>query len=262
MYIHSNHRWGYGQIPILLVVTSAPLLGGLWHVQNKAKKAGLIKKYEEEHKTDEPKKTIGERLIWLANEIDIIGCLLFVGFLTLVLLPLVLALTAWGGWGSPITIGTICGGVVCGILFCIWEWKYAVKPVIPLGKWEDKTPIYGVLALSTVTIISATNWQFFNTYLVISRKISVTKAMYLGRGYNVAYVVFQLVSGYLMKRTRKWRPLVWAGVSMLILGVGLMIPARLPTSSDAFVVISETIAGMGSGKCFFFFFCRIILLIK
>jgi hypothetical protein len=33
----------------------------------------------------------------------------------------------------------------------------------------------------------------------------------------------------------------------MILGIGLMIPARLPHSSNAFVVISQTIAGFGSG---------------
>lgn len=69
----------------------------------------------------------------------------------------------------------------------------------------------------------------------------------LDRGYNVAYTIAMVVSGYTMKRTRKWRPLVWVGISLMILGIGLMIPARLPHSSNAFVVISQTIAGFGSG---------------
>lgn len=36
----------------------------------------------------------------------------------------------------------------------------------------------------------------------------------------------------------------------MTLGVGLLIPARLPTSSDALIVISETVAGFGAGMIY------------
>ncbi|CEG63593.1 hypothetical protein RMATCC62417_00711 [Rhizopus microsporus] len=241
-------RWGYGLCCIILGGTAVPLIGGLWYVHFKLKRSGLIEEYKaKQAETEEPKMNIFQKFIWLMTEIDIVGSLLLIAGLCLILLPLVLALPKWGGWSSGITIGTLVAGVVAWVLFAIWEWKFARKPIIPLARWNTHTPLLGVLALSTVTLISSTNWQYFTTYLLVSRKVSIDTAIYLERGYNVAYIVCEVTVGYLMKRTRKWRPFVWAGVSLTILGVGLMIPARLPSSSDAFVVISQTIVGIGSG---------------
>lgn len=239
-------------IPILICVTSFPVVGSLWKLNFKVKKSGLIDDYKREQKIvrESENLSIMQKIVWFIIEIDVIGSLLLVTGLALILLPLVLALPSWGGWSSGTTIGTLVGGVVTWGLFLVWEWKFALKPIIPITRWESRTPLYGVLALSTVTIISSTAWQFFTTYLMVSRKLSADDAILLERGYNVAYIICEVIVGYFMKRTRVWRPFVWAGVSLTILGVGLMIPARLPTASTAFLVISQTIVGIGSGFLF------------
>ncbi|KAI7900320.1 major facilitator superfamily domain-containing protein [Cokeromyces recurvatus] len=250
LYYNGNWRWGYGMIPIILLVTCLPVLGTLWKLYFQVRKRGLLKEYKAEQikiygKAE--KMNFIQRIIWLGVEIDIIGSILLIAGLCLILLPLVLATTSWGGWSSGKTIGTLIAGVAAWALFGIWEWRFAAKPVIPITRWESRTPLYGVCALSTVTIISSTNWQYYTTYLMISRDLTVSDAILLERGYNVAYIICEFLVGILMKRFRVWKPFVWTGVSLIILGVGLMIPARLPTSSDAFVVISQTIVGIGSG---------------
>ncbi|EIE87916.1 hypothetical protein RO3G_12627 [Rhizopus delemar RA 99-880] len=252
LYDHGQWRWGYGLVCIILAGTAIPLIGGLWYVHFKLKRSGLLEEYRAQQQTkssplEDSDKSFFDKFIWVLIHIDVVGSLLLIAGLCLILLPLVLALTKWGGWQSGITIGTLVAGVVSWGLFAIWEWKFSPKPIIPLGSWKSQTPLLGVLALSTVTLISSTNWQYYTTYLMVSRKLDVDTATYLERGYNVAYIVCEVVVGYLMKRSRKWRPFVWVGVSLMILGVGLMIPARLPTSSNAFVVISQTIVGIGSG---------------
>ncbi|KAI8080097.1 major facilitator superfamily domain-containing protein [Gilbertella persicaria] len=247
LYDSGHLRWGYGMVPILLFVTSFPLLANLWRLQYKVKKSGLIEKYKQENNIQDVKMGIFERIQWLLIELDVVGSLLLIAGLCLILLPLVLANTTWGGWGSGITIGTLVGGVVAWALFALWEIKFSKKPIIPLARWDTRTPLYGVCALSTVTIISSTNWQYYTTYLMVSRRYTSERAQLIERGYNVAYILCEVVAGYLMKRFRVWKPFVWTGVALTILGVGLMIPARLPSSSDAFVVISQTIVGIGSG---------------
>ncbi|KAI9482696.1 MAG: major facilitator superfamily domain-containing protein [Benjaminiella poitrasii] len=249
LYRAGQWRWGYGMIPIILFATSAPLIGNLWKLFFQVKRSGLLDDFKAKQKKNKQEEnfTFFQKVVWFIEEIDIIGSLFLVAGLCLILLPLVLALPSWGGWSSGITIGTLVGGVVAWGLFAIWEWRFAKKPIIPLTRWDTRTPLYGVCALSTVTIISSTNWQFFTTYLMVSRKLESADALLLERGYNVAYIICEVIVGILMKRFRVWRPFVWTGVSLTILGVGLMIPARLPTSSDAFVVISQTIVGIGSG---------------
>ncbi|CAO3644768.1 unnamed protein product [Mucor fragilis] len=249
LFNSGNWRWGYGSVSIIIFVTSFPLIFCLWKLNFRVKRSGLLKDFKDEQRKirEEENLSFWEKCVWFIVEIDIIGSLLLVAGLCLILLPLVLALPSWGGWTSGKTLGTLCSGVVAWGLFGLWEWKMAKKPIIPLAKWNTRTPLYGVCALSTVTIISSTNWQFFLTYLMVSRRIDSEKAILLERGYNVAYIICEVIAGYLMKRFRVWKPFVWAGVSLIILGVGLMIPARLPSSSDAFVVISQTIVGIGSG---------------
>ncbi|KAL9538206.1 hypothetical protein MBANPS3_011112 [Mucor bainieri] len=249
MYSSGNWRWGWGMLTLIVLVTSSPLIFTLWKLYFQVRRAGLMDEFKAEQRRIRREENLSflQKCIWLIEEIDIVGSVLMVAGLCLILLPLVLANSTWGGWGSGVTIGTLVSGVVAWALFALWELMFAKKPIIPLAKWETRTPIYGVLALSTVTIISSTNWQYYTTYLRLSRQLTASQAQLLERGYNVAYIVCEVIVGLLMKRFRVWRPFVWAGVSLIILGVGLMIPARQPTSSDAFVVVSQTIVGIGSG---------------
>ncbi|KAF7721895.1 hypothetical protein EC973_003963 [Apophysomyces ossiformis] len=238
-------RWIYGMNPILLTSASVPLLIGLWHVQSKIRRAGGVDHHGSS--STGKKDTQWEKAVWLAKEIDLVGSLLLVAGLSLVLFPLVLAVPRLGGWRSGITLGTLFCGAIAWLLFGLWEYKMATKPIIPLSRWKSSNPMWGMMAVLTMTMIASANWQYFTTYLQVSRRISPEKAVLLERGYSVAYIFAQVFVGYLMKRYRVWRPFVWIGVSLLVLGVGLMIPARLPTSSDAFVAISQTIAGIGAG---------------
>ncbi|KAG0185420.1 hypothetical protein DFQ28_009377 [Apophysomyces sp. BC1034] len=239
-------RWVYGMIPLILLVATAPLLTGLWHAEYKVKKSGLLES-KNDLSTPVEKKSISERALWFVTEIDLMGSLLLVAGLYLILLPMVLARARWGGWSSPTTLGTLISGVVAWILFGFWEWKMARKPIISVGRWESRNPLYGVLAASILHLINATNWQYLLTYLQVSRRASPKKATFMQRSYVMTSIVVQVAVGYCMKRTRVWRPFVWIGCGLLITGVALMIPARLPTSSDAFVVISQVVAGVGAG---------------
>jgi MFS family permease len=83
--------------------------------------------------------------------------------------------------------------------------------------------------------------------LVVSRDLTFADALLLERGYQVAYLIFQLLTAFAMKRWNTVRPFVWVGIIVHTAGIGMMIYARLPTSSDAVVVISQTIVGAAGG---------------
>ena len=144
-------------------------------------------------------------------------------------------------------MGTLCGGIVAWILLGIWEWKYAKQPLIPMTRWENRTPIYGSLAAATITLVSSLNWTYFFSFIQVTRRASITRATYIRNGYRVAFTITQPIVGYLMMKTKVWRPFVWIGMSLFVLGVGLMIPARQPGASDAFMTITQVISGIGAG---------------
>lgn len=141
-------------------------------------------------------------------------------------------------------IVTLVTGGVAWILFVLWEWKFAQKPIVPITNWESKNPVWGVLTIALVNVINMImDKQYFLTYLQVTRGVTPKIATYLERGFNCTYVTLPLIVGFCMKKTRSWRPYVWIGVSLSILSTGLMIPARHSTSSDGFIVISQILFG-------------------
>lgn len=244
-FVDSNQwRWAYSMIPFCITATAVPLLWGLYRIERTIKKSNLMPD-RRQSKSRESSRI--ERVKYVFREFDIIGSLLFIGALCMILLPLVLGPYNWGGWNTPRTIGCLVGGFVCGLVFIAYEWKFAHHPVIPMGNWESTTPIAGVMVCACISMIRAVNWTYFMTYLQITRYASVLESTYIQRSYDAMFLLSQLLAGFLMKRFKVYRPIVFAGICLYILGMGLMIPARYPTSPLGFVVIAQVISGLGSG---------------
>ncbi|KAF9432926.1 hypothetical protein BGZ76_010133 [Entomortierella beljakovae] len=227
-------RNAYILMGVLSLVGATVLLVPLWHLQRKAEResAGRFER-----------RTFG----WLLREFDVVGALLLTASMSLTLLPMILARTVEGNWGNPMILGTVIAGVVSFFLLIIWEAKFTTKPIMSTKMWKDRTTFGGLIVTLVFAIMSSVNYQYFTLYLVISRGLTNGEALLLERGYPLAWLVFQLFTALLMKRFNYCRVFVWIGVFVNVIGVGLMIPARLPTSSDAFVVISQAIAGAGAG---------------
>lgn len=244
---NTTWRWAYAMIPICIGVTSIPLLSGLFSVEKKIKRSGLLPKKD---KSQFQEMTFMEKFKHACTEIDAIGSILFIGALCMILLPLTLGPARWGGWNTPPTIGCLVGGFICAIVFVVYEWKVAQNPVIPIGDWDTPTPIAGVMTLASISCIRVINWSYFITYLQITRGASIIESVYIERSYHAMFLITQIIAGFLMKRYKVYRPVVLVGISLYIIGMGLMIPSRYPTSPIGFVIISQIIAGFGSGMIY------------
>ncbi|ORZ02362.1 major facilitator superfamily domain-containing protein [Syncephalastrum racemosum] len=248
---HGQWRWVYGMLPILMAVMGAPLLLGLWHVTLKVDR---INKQESQPLLSPPTPGDTGRVHWV-DEVDLVGSILLVAALCLTLIPPVLAVSHWGGWQSPTTLGALFAGLITWIALCVWETRYATRPLLPVMSrliWPEndalRTAKYAILILSIVTMVSAVNWQFFTTFLQVTRRASPQKATYLERGYSIGFILVQMLIGYLMKRfTKRWRVYIFVGVGCLITSVAMMIYARSPDTSDFIVAVSQTLAGVASG---------------
>ncbi|KAI9492359.1 major facilitator superfamily domain-containing protein [Zychaea mexicana] len=245
-----NWRWVYSMIPFSILGTAIILYIGLFHVEYKMRKSGDLQQVKAQLKEHTPKRSLGERIKWVLEELDIIGSLLLVGALCMLLLPLVLAATDFGGWQSPTTIGLLVGGAVALVLFLGYEWKLCKKPLIPMGNWDTFTPMAGVLCISMISIITSIPWAYFQMYLQISRNWDIIKATHVDRSYDAVYLVSQVIAGYLMRYFKIYRPIILSGIVLFMVGMGMMIPSRYPGASDVFLVASQVISGFGAGWCF------------
>ncbi|KAF9408261.1 hypothetical protein BGZ94_002377 [Podila epigama] len=234
---YTTWRNVYLLIGLVALAGAIAILVPLWYLQKKGERALKSEGYTI------PKRTIG----WLLHEFDTVGAVLITLGMSLTLLPMILARTFDGNWSNPKIIGMFVAGVVSLILLVIWEVRFTDRPIMSMKIWSNRTAFGGLVVVFFMTVIPAMNWQYYTLYLVISRDLSFADALLLERGYQVAYLVFQLITAFLMKRFNTLRPFVWVGIVIHTIGIGLMIPARLPTASDAFVVISQTIVGAAGG---------------
>ncbi|KAF9432924.1 hypothetical protein BGZ76_010131 [Entomortierella beljakovae] len=227
-------RIGYLVMGITAIFGAICLMAPLWHIQIKSMRRGVEK---------QQRKTIR----WLLHEFDAVGAVLITLGLSLTLLPLVLAKSYEGNWSNPKIIGMIISGIIFFALLVFWEVKYTDKPIMSMKIWTNRTAIGGLLIVFLLKIMGNVNWQYLTVYFVVSRDISFGDSFMLVRGFQMAWLVFQLLAGFLMKRYNTIRPFAWIGITLYVVGVGLMIPARAPDASVALVVISQTIAGAGGG---------------
>ncbi|KAG0345199.1 hypothetical protein BG005_001407 [Podila minutissima] len=219
---------------LVSVVGAAALLVPLWRLQRKAKRA-INRRFER------------RSLRWLLHEFDAVGALLLTAGMSLTLLPMILANSYEGNWKNAKILGMVCSGIVFIILLVIWEAKYTDRPIMSMKIWGNRTA-FGALVIGLVfAIMSSVNYQYLTLYLVIARNLTYGEASLLERGYPIVWTILQLITALLMKRFNTCRPFVWIGIVIHVIGVGLMIPARVPTASAAFVVVSQAIAGGGAG---------------
>ncbi|KAG0376204.1 hypothetical protein BGX24_008122 [Mortierella sp. AD032] len=229
----ANWRNVYIIISVLSTIGAIAVLVPLWYLQKKTQSQGTV---------------IERRSIsWLLHEFDAIGALLITLSMSLTLLPMILARSFEGNWANPKILGMFCTGIVCYGLLAFWEVKYTNRPIMPMRIWTNRTCFGGLVVMFFMTVMAAVNWQYYTAYLMVSRDLTVQQALFLERGYQVAYLIFQLITGLLMKRFKILRPFIWVGIIIHTVGIGLMILARAPDSHDVFVFLSQTIVGAAGG---------------
>ncbi|KAF9161521.1 hypothetical protein DFQ26_004473 [Actinomortierella ambigua] len=224
-YIAAGCITGFGALALMVP---------LWYVQVQLRRRNVAQP---------PRRS----LHWLAQEFDIPGAVLLTLSLALVCLPLTLAKRTQGNWNDPAIISMLCIGVACFVLLYFWETRWAKRPILSIKIWTNRTAFGSLMVIFMLKFMGHVAWQYLTQYFVVSRDLSFGQANLLVRGYQVGWLVCQLIAALLLKRFKKARPMVWFGVLVYCLGIGLMIPARHRTASTAFIVVAQVLGGAGAG---------------
>lgn len=229
-------KWRIGYIAggVISGFGALALLFPLWYVHGQLRRRKVAQP---------PRKS----LHWLAHEFDIPGAVLLTLALALVCLPLTLAKRAKGNWENPAIITMLCVGVLCFVLPVLWETRYATRPILSIKVWTNRTAFGSLMVMFLLKFMGHVAWQYLTQYFVVSRDLSFGDANMLVRGYQIGWLVCQLIAALLLKRYKKARLMVWFGVFVYCLGIGLMIPARHRTASTTFIVVAQVLGGAGAG---------------
>ncbi|KAH9944596.1 MFS general substrate transporter [Amylocystis lapponica] len=178
--------------------------------------------------------------------VDYLGAVLTLAGCTLVILPLI-----WGGvtfpWASAVVLAPLFSGILLVALFCIWEWKGARLPIVPMYifKHVTVTGVYITMFVNGMVFYSSLFYlpQFFQVALGYS---PIRAGVFL-LPVLVSQTSASMVAGQIVSRTGRYRNIIHTGFTVLAVGCGCLstVSARTPKGLLVFFMLLE---GIGAGQ--------------
>ncbi|CCM02629.1 uncharacterized protein FIBRA_04732 [Fibroporia radiculosa] len=152
----------------------------------------------------------------------------------------VIAMT-WGGveyaWiSAPVLVPLVLGMVGLGC-FLLYEGLCAKNPLIPLSVIQNRTSISGYLQTAILSVIL--------TGFACKNSSPITSGFEL-LGAALTLAPMSLVSGAVVAKTGRYRPPLWAGWVLVVLGQALLMLLRAD-SARVIAIVFSVIIGTGTG---------------
>ncbi|KAJ9164879.1 MFS general substrate transporter [Coniochaeta hoffmannii] len=237
-YEDISWRWGFGTFAIVFPVVAAPLYFILKYNVRKAKKLGVLGR-------EKSNRTVLQTIWFYTLEFDFLGVLLFSAGLVLFLLPFNIADAAPNGWASDYIIAMLVVGFVLLVIFGLFETLLAPTPMLNFSSLANRT-VVGACLLDATYQISYYCWaNYFTSFLQVVNNLSISEAGYVNNTFNVVSGVLLLLVGYLIRRTGRFKWLLYIAVPLYIFAQGLMIYFRRPNQSVGYLVMCEVFISIG-----------------
>ncbi|KAJ3771995.1 MFS general substrate transporter [Lentinula raphanica] len=177
--------------------------------------------------------------------VDYLGAFLTLIGCTLIMLPLI-----WGGvtfpWGSAVVLAPLCCGFLVVLIFCLWEWKGARLPIVPMYIFKHSTVsgVFIAMFVNGFVFFSALYYipQFFQVVLAYS---PIHAGLFL-----IPLLIGQMssswIAGMTISRTGRYRAIVYSGFGILTIACGC-ISIFSESTAKATMVVLMLLAGIGSG---------------
>ena len=170
------------------------------------------------------------------------------GLLLLTVIPLLLALSldkARYAWGSPLILGLLALGIVA-LVALVWAERRAQSPIVDGALFRNRT-FAVVAALSVVNGLAILpTVLFLPLFLVNVAGVSATSAGTALIPQTLAIVAMAIISGNIVQRTGRYKPVMLAGFVAAIVGYVLLATMGTGTSIVG-VIWRVVILGLGLG---------------
>lgn len=255
-YEDISWRWGFGAFAIIFPIVAAPLYFILKFNVRKAKKQGVLGR-------EKSNRTVFQSIIYYATEFDskinaapfpihirtksspVIGVILFSSGLTVFLLPFNIADAAPNGWATGYIIAMLVVGFVLLVSFGLYETLFAPKPMINVTFLANRTVI-GACLLDATYQISYYCWaNYFTSFLQVVNNLSISEAGYVSNTFDVVSGVLLLLVGYMIRRTGRFKWLLYIAIPLYMFAQGLMIYFRRPNQNVGYLVMCEVFISIG-----------------
>ncbi|KAI0205773.1 major facilitator superfamily domain-containing protein [Astrocystis sublimbata] len=237
-YENIGWRWGFGAFSIILPVVAAPLYFILRANLRKAKAQGAV--VEEKNN-----RTVFQTIWFYVLEFDLAGVVLFSTGLVVFLLPFDIATEAPNGWATGYIIAMIVVGLVLLVFFGLYEAYLAPTPMFNYALLSDRTVI-GTCALAATYQVAYYCWNnYFTSFLQVVNDLGIAEAGYVHNTFDVVSGVLLFFVGFLIRRTGRFKWLLYVAVPLYIFTQGLMIYFRRPNQSVGYLVFCQVLISIG-----------------
>ncbi|KAJ7666622.1 major facilitator superfamily domain-containing protein [Mycena polygramma] len=159
-----------------------------------------------------------------------------------------LALT-WGGATAPWMSLQVLVPLWCGLLglafFLLYEATVAAYPLVPVVLMCNRTSLSGYVQSFVVGLVTLCVVYFLPVYFQGCKDASAIHSAVLGLGV-AALAPAAIVAGVLVSKTQRYRPQMWAGWCIIILGLALLSTVREDTPIGR-TVFFGAVTGVGLG---------------
>ncbi|EPE04611.1 siderochrome-iron transporter [Ophiostoma piceae UAMH 11346] len=238
---HSTWRWGVGAFCIIQFFIFTPLALVFKFYQLKAEKLGLYVPVQSG-------RTMVQSFLHYTHEFDLVGGLILMAAWVLFLLPFSMTTNGRTDYHSATFIAMVVVGLLLFPVFAVWE-KYFAR--VHFIRWElfKKRTVVGACAMACIVYYSFYAWDlYYYQFIIVVYDLSVTKTGYMTQIYNVGSCFWGAVFGVYVRYTKhfKWASLFF-GLSMMLLGSGLMIRFRGQDSNIGYIVMCQIFIAFGGG---------------
>ncbi|KAL1747378.1 major facilitator superfamily domain-containing protein [Schizophyllum fasciatum] len=177
--------------------------------------------------------------------VDYPGCAMVLAGCVLVILPI-----TWGGisypWSSAEVIAPLMSGILLLSVLCVWEWRFASLPIIPMYIFKVKTVagvfismfINGFVFFSSIFYLP----QFYQT----AHSYSPLRSGMLLIPLLLSQMAASWVAGMVVSKTGRYRSIIYTGFGLYAIGNGLL-STLTPSSPKPPAIVYMIIAGCGTG---------------
>ncbi|KAF7193616.1 Siderophore iron transporter mirB [Pseudocercospora fuligena] len=236
-----NWRWAYGCFAIVLPVVATPYFVLLRYNRHLAKKRGLLRPKERSG------RTFMQSVWYYIIQFDLVGTFLLAAGLVMILLPFTIAGSAADGWSQGYIIALLVLGFCCLVAFALSERYLAPVPFIPWEILVSRTVI-GACLLDVCYQVAYYCWfDYYTSYLQVVFYTSIELAGYTSSIFDVVSGVWLFVVGFAIKKTGRFRWILFWAVPVYILFEGLMIYFRKPGAGYGYQVMCQIFIAFAGG---------------
>ncbi|UOH83232.1 hypothetical protein LQV05_005951 [Cryptococcus neoformans] len=179
------------------------------------------------------------------KKIDYLGVVLSAGMTIMLLVPI-----SGGGstfeWNSPVVIGLLVAGGVCGLLFILVEWRVARLPILPLRLFTMRTPAVVSVQSFFIGMIYFGNIYELPIYLqYVKGYSSLVSGAFILAG-TVPQAIWGVIGGFYISKTNHYKRVIIAGAAIWTLGLGLQLLWKRTTNIGMVIGFLE-ITSIGIG---------------